>query len=103
MNLYEELGDSLNPEFTRPKGWPIWAPDYNSPAGWEFEKRLTLHKLLFQEKDQRANDLIDRAMEMGNACLDAGDNDLAKKYIAIMERLIAYRENLRKRYPLGSI
>jgi hypothetical protein len=98
MDLFNELGDALRLE---PKDWPVFAPPYYSAEGWEFEKRQTAQKILFQIKDTNAINLINHAGNMAEGCAEAGDINAACKYNRIALRLLNYRLNLICRYPLG--
>lgn len=91
MDLYQELGDALRPDRHVP---------YNSAEGWELEKEQARQFILFEMKSDKVNALVCRAGELAMLCADARDNDKAKKYITIIERLIAYQDNLYVRYPL---
>jgi len=102
MDLFNTLGDALRTDkFNGPTGWPPTAPPYFSPEGWEFEKQQEYQKMMFMLRATRVSALIDRAGEIGMACLDAGDKEAGLRYIAIMERIIKYQINLKARYPLS--
>jgi hypothetical protein len=75
MNLFNSLGAALLPASAQRK--------------------------LFLEKDHRAAVLADRAGEFCDLAIEARDMTMARRYAAIEMRVLEYRNNLSKRFPLG--
>jgi hypothetical protein len=98
MDLFNELGNALNPLTNEPFNWPVSNPPYFSVLGWEQQKKDTERALNYEFRDNKAFSLIHRVVEMQNLAIAAIDESMFNKYGLIFTRLIRYRMNLLTRY-----
>lgn len=74
-----------------PHNWPTDAPDYNSLAGWEFEKTRAYNKLRLKLRDHKCVVIMAKCAEMEDAALAAIDTILFCRYHAIWMRCFEWR------------